>query len=318
MKRVLLLVSLLLPFFLGATNSENYAGIRTDTVVVKTYEFVSRNGKPLLMDVYSPSNPRPDSACVVYMFGGGFVMGSRKVDSLFMYRMAEKGYTAVSIDYRLHLKEVDFDTIPITKTQGVFRDAINIAASDCAAAIGFLYEKSEELDISKSKIVLCGCSAGAIAVLQLDYCRANGLPPAKELPVDFVPACVVAFSGAVYADGGTPKYRRPPAPTFFLHGDKDKIVNYKKFPPLLRSGLYGPKKLHKVFENNDYPHWFFVFEGIGHEVAGLCRYMSDEMDAFVSKTLNGKQMFYDATVRDSNVRPTKWSTMSVFDLYLGK
>ena len=129
---------------------------------------------------------------------------------------------------------------------------------------------------------------------------------------------VVAYSGTVYCDGKRAHYDSAPAPTFFLHGDKDKIVNYKKFPPLLRSGLYGPTKLHRLFEKKGYPHWYFIYEGIGHEVSGLMNYTIQEFDAFVNKTLAGSRMQYDATLRDANVRPTKWTSMNVFELYKGK
>ena len=289
--------------------------VQYETVVPQTFEFVQRGNQALQMDVYRPANPRPDSACVLFMFGGGFVTGRRTADSLYFCQLADRGFTVVSIDYRLHLKEVDFDTVGLFNMQGVFRDAINIAASDCAAAIAFVCNHAESWGIASNRIVLSGSSAGAIAVLQLDYCRANSLPPAEELPTGFVPAAVVPYAGAVYAVGGTPQYRTPPAPTFFMHGTKDRIVNYRKFPPVLRSGLYGPKKLQRLFEKNDYCHWIFRFEGIGHEVATVMRYTLPEFCAFVDAALSGRIMSYDATVRDRNINPTDWTSMSVFDLY---
>lgn len=294
--------------------------VAQDTVVPQTYEFVKRGDKPLLMDVYTPATPRQDSACVVFMFGGGFVSGARNNASTRQYcqLLAERGYTAIAIDYRLHLKQVDADTIRLTNMQSIFCDAINIGAEDCAAAVAFLCSNASKLGISTKRIVLCGSSAGAISVMQLDYCRCNHLRPAAVLPLGWKPAAVVAYSGAIYCDGVRPNYSTPPAPTFFLHGDADRIVNYKKFPPVLRSGLYGPKKLHKLFEKNDYAHWYFIFDGIGHEVSGLMSYTIQEFDAFVNATLKGRQMHYDATLRDNDVKPTKWTTMNVFDLYKGK
>ena len=291
--------------------------VATDTVVPRTYEYAVRNGKSLLMDVYSPRTPRADSACVVYLFGGGFYTGSRTDEMVRIYcqRLAKDGFTAVAIDYRLHLREVNFDTVTLRKTQGVFRDAINITAADAAAAIAYICAHADEWGVATNRIVLCGGSAGAIGVLQLDYCRANALPPTAELPANWQPAAVVSYAGAVYADGGMPKYKRSPAPTFFLHGDKDKIVNYKKFPPVLRSGDYGSKKLQKIFRKNDYPHWIFRYEGIGHEVASLHIYTLPEFEAFVNATLLGRLMYYDATVRDAKIVPTKWTKMGVFDLY---
>lgn len=288
-----------------------------DTVVPQTFEYVRYGDRALLLDVYKPKVARADSACVVYLFGGGFAMGSRQVENVrkFCQKLAQQGFTAVAIDYRLHIPEVNFDTVSLLNMSTVFRDAIYMATEDASASVAYICKNASTLGISTSRIVLCGSSAGAITSLQLDYCRANGLSPASALPGGWSPAAVVAFSGAIYADGTRPRYDKAPAPTFFLHGDADKIVNYKKFPPLLRSGLYGPKKLHKIFEMNGYPHWFFIFEGIGHEIAAQQINMYEEFEVFVNKVLAGKRMRYDATVRDDDVKPTKWSKMNVFDLY---
>ena len=320
MKRytVLLLLAFLMPACVQAAGPVRKA--YRDSIVPQTYQYTTRGDQPLMMDVYTPDEPRPDSACAVFMFGGGFVNGSRTDRNvrLFCQQLAHAGYTAIAIDYRLHLREVKGDTIRLTNMQGIFRDAINIGAEDCADAVAYICRNADAWGISPRRIVLSGSSAGAISVLQLDYCRANSLAPAAALPSGWRPAAVVAYSGAVYCDGRRLHYDSAPAPTFFLHGDKDRIVNYRKFPPLLRSGLYGPTKLHRLFEKKGYPHWFFIYEGIGHEVSGLMSYTIQEFDAFVDKSLAGSRMQYDATLRDANVRPSKWTSMNVFDLYRGK
>lgn len=316
MRRYFILFLLaMLPIMASAADNKN----DRDSVVPQTYEFVSRGEKTLMMDVYTPNEPRIDSACVVYIFGGGFVTGSRKEKSVrhFCQKLTRHGFTAVTIDYRLHLAEVKYDTVTLFNMRDVFRDAINMAAADASAAVAYLCGHASELGVSKNRIVLCGGSAGAITALQLDYCRCNGLWPASALPDGWKPAAVVSYAGGVFSDRGTPKYAIPPATTFFLHGDIDKIVNYKKFPPILRRGLYGTKKLHRTFEKNGYPHWFFSFEGLGHEVASLHNYMFEEFLAFVEKVLMQRTMYYDATVRDEQLKPTKWSKMNVFDLYKG-
>ena len=41
----------------------------------QTFTFAQRDTLSLKMDVYQPSNPRPDHSCVVYVFGGGFISG---------------------------------------------------------------------------------------------------------------------------------------------------------------------------------------------------------------------------------------------------
>lgn len=314
----------LMPALLLATGkgNSNYGltlatGDSRDSVVPQIFEYVKRGDKALKMYVYSPKEARVDSACVVYIFGGGFVMGSpiEKSARQLCQRFASDGYTAVAIDYRLHLAEINKDTVTLFNMQGVFRDAINMAAADASAAVAYICEHSEELGVSKERIVLSGSSAGAITALQLDYCRCNGLLPAASLPAGWAPAAVVSYAGGVFSDCGNPKYALEPAPTLFLHGDIDKIVNYKKFPPVLRKGLYGTKKLHRTFEKRGYPHWFFRFEGIGHEVATYHNYMYEEFKAFVDKALKHSRMHYDATIRDEALKPTKWSKMNVFDLY---
>lgn len=321
MKRLLSLLLFVLPLMLTAATLDGpkQKKATNDTVVPQTFEYVVRNGKPLLLDLYRPSNPRPDSACVIYIFGGGFATGSRNDEYVRSYcqLLAKHGFTAIAIDYRLHLKEVDYDSVNIFNMRDVFSDAINFAAADAASAVAYICRHSAEWDIAEKRIIMCGCSAGAIAALQLDYSRCNSLPPTYSLPSGWQPAAIVAFAGGVYSDEGLPSYSKKPAPTFFLHGDIDKIVNYKKFPPILREGLYGAKKLHRVFEKEDYPHWFFRFEGIGHEVASYHMVMYDEFEVFVNKTLKGRSMHYDAEIHDDNLRPTKWSKMNVFDLYKG-
>ena len=290
-----------------------------DTVVPQVYEYAHRNGKELLMDVYLPVTPRPDSACVLYAFGGGFVNGSRTDTGVRLYcqALAARGFTAVAIDYRLHLREIDTDTIRLLNMQGIFRDAINIAAADVSAAVDYIYRHADEWGVSRDAIILCGGSAGAISVLQTDYCRANGLKPAAELPPDWAPAAVVAYAGAVYADGGRPSYATPPAPTFFLHGKQDRIVHYRKFPPVLPSGIYGPKRLSRIFSRHDYPFWFFRYDDVGHEVASLHLYTLPEFLAFVDATLDGRLMHYEARCHDTHIVPTKWTKMNVLQLYKG-
>ncbi len=297
-----------------------------DTVVPQTFLYATRGTDSLLLDVYRPHQPRQDSACILYMFGGGFVSGARNNEgtrAVCQHYVAE-GYTVVAIDYRLHLKRVDYDTVRLFNMQSIFRRAISIAASDCAAAIAYLWPRADALGIARNRIALVGSSAGAISVLQLDYCRANRdqqgslFAAAAELPEGFKPAAVVAFSGAIYADHGRPRYATAPAPTFLLHGVKDRIVHYKKFPPLLREGLYGPKKIQRTFNKENRPYWFFRYPEVGHEVSAMPIVLLPECCAFIDAALAGRVSRYEAECHDDQIQPTKWSRMNVFDLYSGK
>ncbi len=284
---------------------------------VKTYGFVERDST-LYLDVYRPASPRADKACVLTLFGGGFVTGERNnaLQRTIGKMLSERGFTVVSIDYRLGLK----DTVKMKEfkgirgMQGMFQYCIDIAVEDCAAAIGWLCAHADELGIDTAKMVLTGNSAGAITVLQLDWCRANGLSQASALPSGWRPAAVVPYAGGIMSHG-KPTWKTPPAATMLMHGTKDKIVAYKKFPPLLSYSLYGAKKVHKQMVKQGYPCWIIRFEGIGHEVASWLPGSVDLFCAFVNQALAGRISELDATMKDTKLVPTRWTDMTVKDLY---
>lgn len=284
---------------------------------VKTYPFVQRDST-LYLDVYRPAQPRADKACVLAVFGGGFVSGERNngLQRTIGNLLSERGYTVVSIDYRLGLK----DTVKtkefsgISGLQGMFQYCIDLAVEDCAAAVRWVCDHAAELDVDTSRLVLTGSSAGAITVLQLDWCRANGLPQVSVLPRGWKPAAVVPYSGGIMSHG-KPTWKTPPAPTMLLHGEKDKIVSYKKFPPVLSYALYGAKKVYKQMQKQDIPCWIIRFPGIGHEVATWLPGSVDLFCGFVEQALAGRITNLDATMTDTKLVPSKWTTMNLKDLY---
>ncbi len=283
----------------------------------RTYAFVERDST-LWLDVWTPEVPRSDKACVVALFGGGFVTGERdnSLQVNIARQLTARGYTVVSPDYRLGLK----DSVKLKSYKGLtdmndmFQWVIDIAAEDCAAAVAYIVAHAGELNINPDRIVLTGCSAGAITVLQLDYCRANQLPQAAVLPEGWKPAAVVPYAGAVMCKG-KPKYKSAPAPTMLMHGTKDKIVAYKKFPPVLSHALYGANTMFKVFKKQGYPCWIVRYEGIGHEVASFLPGSVDLFCGFVEQVFNGRVTTMDATMHDAKLVPTEWTKMRVFDIY---
>ena len=56
----------------------------------QTFQYAQRDSA-LFLDVWTPANPRPDSACVVALFGGGFVIGNRDDEYLpaYLCKLAE-------------------------------------------------------------------------------------------------------------------------------------------------------------------------------------------------------------------------------------
>lgn len=292
--------------------------LTTATVLVAgqtTHTYLMRDTLALQMDVYQPQNPRPDRACVVYLFGGGFVTGARN-DSATVHTcrlLSSRGYVVAAIDYRLYLRHAP--QLPLLQSYKLFDTAIAQATEDCAAAIAYLCHHADEWHIDTSRIVLAGCSAGAITVLQTDYSRANNLPVVAALPQGFRPAAVVSYSGGVFCRNGALHYAQQPAPTCMFHGTCDRIVAYKRFRGSLRMSLNGSAKLVKEFKKKGYSHWILRFEDRGHEVAGALPSTVDEFCAFVDATLRGRHMAYDATCTNSAIRQSKWTHMTLLQLY---
>ena len=149
------------------------------------------------------------------------------------------------------------------------RNSINIATEDLFAAIDYIIRNAETLRIDPDRIILCGSSAGAISVLQANYELSNRTPMTAAIPADFRIAGVISFSGGVFSSKGECKYPvHEPAPTFFLHGDADRLVPFNKIQ-IFRLGMFGSKPLAEGFNDAGYPYCFATFVNHSHEVAGF-------------------------------------------------
>ena len=133
---------------------------------MSTVEFVVRDGKPILMDIYQFKGQEGKRPVFIYSFGGAWAMGSR-VDALCnpLYdHLCEKGWVCVAIDYRLGAARGRDGKPLVTPPEGYnsFQDAIDIGVEDIYAATAWLIQHADEYDIDPEKIVISGSSAGAI------------------------------------------------------------------------------------------------------------------------------------------------------------
>lgn len=278
----------------------------------ETYLYAQRD-TALHLDIYRPTS-EPNPYTVVHVFGGGFVRGSRnrQWDADYCRFLAAHGYTAVAIDYRLGLrgaKGAGLGNIPVLER------AFYMAAEDCAAAIRYLVDHAAELHIDPSRIILEGGSAGAITVLMTDYARCNSLPCAADLPQDWKPAGVVAYSGAIYSTSGALKWAKEPAPTLLFHGAQDKIVPYRQIT-LLPRGLYGTSAIVKRMDKFDYPYCVYRYQELGHEVSVGAMHTIDEFNLFVDQYITaGRRLYHDATMRDAAIPPSSYTHLTLRDLY---
>lgn len=232
-----------------------------------TVEYMKREDTlSLKMDIFQPEPSINNKSCILFVHGGAFFVGTRdfsKYYAPYFKFFTDKGFTVVSIDYRLGLKG---QKRPSVWNRKPLIHSIDIAVEDLFEATKYLIIHAQELGIDTSKIILNGESAGAITVLQGDYELKNKFENSKLLPVTFQYAGVISFAGAIYSNHGILKYAEKPAPTLFFHGSKDKFVPYKKIR-LFREGIYGSEAIVNVYKKNDYNFQFYSFQEVNHEVA---------------------------------------------------
>ena len=184
---------------------------------LKNYVFAKRDTCELSMDVYTPVHVTKNTPCLIFVFGGGFKMGSKSTSYNVPYlkAMADSGYVVASIDYRLGMKGVK---VKGQERLHALHKAINMAVEDLYSATGYLLKHADELNIDPQKIIISGSSAGAVTVLQADYELCNRNVISAELPAGFHYAGVISFAGGILSYHGTPSYNQKPAPTMFFHG----------------------------------------------------------------------------------------------------
>lgn len=115
----------------------------------------------LFLDIYEPAGDTVSGRpAIVLAFGGSFIEGTRQDLSLACRKYAQKGYVAVTIDYRLY--DGAFFPLP---AEADIQDVVIKAVSDMKAAVRFLREDAattNQYSINPDLIFVGGVSAGAI------------------------------------------------------------------------------------------------------------------------------------------------------------
>jgi len=273
----------------------------------RTVKFASKDGQDLFFDIYEPTPGSKttldgkEKPTLVYIFGGAFMAGQRNDISFtpWFKEMNDRGYRVVSIDYRLAMKGVKYKNI--IEMAKVFRHALEVATEDLFSAVRYMVDNEEDLGIDPGNLVVTGTSAGALTSLFADYLVAND-SATVELPEGFRFAGVMPFSGAIVFLDGPPKYPKEPAPTMFVHGTKDNIVNYKSMN-IFGKGVYGSHKLAKMFRKQGFNYNIFRYEGNYHEIAIAMMYCIPEQVEFLEKNvMRGERRIVDATIIDPSIR----------------
>lgn len=203
--------------------------------VVRSQVYVERDSGPLEADVYLPHGNGPFPAMLV-VHGGAWASGTREQLAGAAEKLAEDGYVAIAISYRLAPK---------------YRFPAQIY--DCQAAVRWLRTNAVKFKVDPNRVGGFGYSAGGhlvalLGALNDDDFREDGIPagaPSARLEVVLAGGAPCDFRSLpekstllAYWLGGSPAeqpeaYRQAsPAtyvssddpPMFFFHGGADNLV----------------------------------------------------------------------------------------------
>lgn len=271
-----------------------------------TYMYVQRDTCDLFMDVYDPAAGSRTSLdgiekpTIIFMFGGGFIRGTRDDESYngWFRTMTENGYRVISIDYRLGLK--GSNKVGIAQVN-VLDKAIHMAVEDLFSATDFIIENAEQLGVDPENIVISGSSAGAITVMQAEYEIANRTSWASALPAGFNYVGVMSFSGAILSREGKVDFKNTPCPVMMLHGTSDELVPYDQIK-VFNLGFFGGGKLVERFQKYGLNYNMYHFIDYGHEIAGSMDTTTDLQFKFLeNNVMKGKRRIVEAWIDDPDV-----------------
>ncbi len=293
-----------LVFLFSYLSSSGQIVLKDKKYRVETKIFSETDSVPLKLDIYYQGQITEKKPTLLFVFGGGFVLGRRdsKLYEQYFNTLIEHGFKVVSVDYRLGLKGKKFPT-PFNTSN--LKAAIDTATADVFKATAYLLKNSKTLGVDTSMIIISGSSAGAITALHADYNKRNATPLAAALPANFQYKGVISFAGAILSYKGAPKYAVAPAPTMLFHGTDDKLVPYNKVR-LFNRGFFGSKYLAHQFKKNNYPYYFQYVQDMGHEIAGspMAENLPDILWFIENYIVKHKRYFMEVDFKDADKKRT--------------
>jgi len=245
------------------------AAVAESIEIIRDVTYVERAGVPLKADIYLPTGdgPFPAALCV---HGGAWRYGNKRDMTMAGRILAENGYTAVSIQYRL----APDDKFPAQ-------------IEDCREALRWMRRNAGKYKIDPKRIAGVGYSAGGHLVTLMgvtgasagksDPKPASGKPKEKidlrlqavvagGAPCDFrhIPAKARWFEywlggrrsekPDAYRDASPAAFVTADAPpTFFFHGEKDVLVR-----------IDNPKAMAALLKKEDVPVEIHFVPDAGH------------------------------------------------------
>lgn len=134
----------------------------------------------LRLDLYKPvGDGQTERPLVVLIHGGGFHSGHRNELDALAGELAERGWAAATISYRLGFYGSWLFAPPYANDPAELRRAIHRAMQDAKGAVRFLKGRHQQDSTSTTSVFALGFSAGAITALHTAY-----LDQPAERPAD--------------------------------------------------------------------------------------------------------------------------------------
>jgi len=209
---------------------------------------------PLLLDVYRPVTtaqlPRRLPA-MIFAFGGGWRKGSKDVKYIrdLCGYYAERGYVAISIQYRLAKDNPPAlaGPAPNPEDNEQYR-LMNAAFQDTCNAVRWVRTNADKYNIDLNRIGIGGVSAGAFNALHTAFCADEITGPGAEV------AAVISLMGAL----GASHVDENDPPVFIAHGTSDNVVPYAMVKNMVQ-------QMEKV--NAEYS--FYPVDGAAHRLQAI-------------------------------------------------
>lgn len=123
----------------------------------------------LRMNIFVPTNDNATKRpLVVWIHGGGFIQGNRADFNSLAETWAKRGYTAVTISYRLGIHGNLFDP-PFAYDEAEAIRACYRGVQDVRGGLRFLVKNAATFGIDTSRCIIGGASAGSIIALHTAY-----------------------------------------------------------------------------------------------------------------------------------------------------
>ena len=173
-----------------------------EVAVRRGVEFGKGGGRPLLLDLYSPTNKQgKPRAGLIFIHGGAWRGGKRSDYHYYGVKFAEKGYEVATIEYRL-LREAGYPA----------------AVEDSKCAVRWMRANAAELGVDPDRIGVAGGSAGGHLAMMVGYSS-----DVKDLE----------------GDGGHSDVSSRPQAVVNLYGPTDLTTPFGIASPLVRDFLNG-------------------------------------------------------------------------------